>query len=248
MNQIKHVAIIMDGNGRWAQSRFKPRVWGHIRGSKIVSSIVETADDMSLKSLTLYAFSTENWSRPLTEIDSLFKLLEKYLLKERKRIIKNDIKFKVIGQTSKLPTKTQKLIHDLEQDTKNNQGLNLNFAFSYGGKDELVKTFNILKNKYPDRDITEDDIQNHLMMKEDIDLLIRTGGDTRVSNFLLWQTAYAELYFTDIKWPEFTPAIFKNIINDVSQRSRRFGSLDNTANYQEIGLKIEKNLKEIHYE
>lgn len=238
----------MDGNGRWAQSRFKPRVWGHIRGSKIVSNIVEAADNNNLHSLTLYAFSTENWSRPLNEIDSLFKLLEKYILKERKRIIANNIKFKVIGQISKLPTKTQKLIDSLENETSENSGLKLNFAFSYGAKDELVKAFNTVKLKYPNRDITEEDIKNHLMVSDDIDLLIRTGGDIRVSNFLLWQTAYAELYFTETKWPEFTPELFEKILVEVSKRSRRFGSLDNNANYKDISDLASQKLKEVNYE
>jgi len=225
--KIKHVAIIMDGNGRWAQERAHRRLWGHVRGSKVVSTIVEQASDMGLKALTLYAFSTENWSRPLSEVQVLFLLLKKFLKREEKRIIENNIRFKVIGDCSKLPEETQKLIADLEVATKEATGLKLSFAFSYGGRDELIKAINNFMAKNPGVPIDEESLSQNLMTADcgDVDLLIRTGGDQRISNFLLWQNAYAELFFTEKKWPEFTSVDFKNIVEKVATRERRYGSL-----------------------
>lgn len=227
MNSLKHVAIIMDGNGRWAQQRHHPRVWGHIRGSQRVSQIVEAAVDMQLKALTLYAFSTENWSRPVTEIKILFKLLNKYLKKERLNLIKNNIQFKVIGDISGLDEETQRVIHDIELETSLNSGMMLSFAFSYGGRKEIVDAVNRFQLDYPDKMITEQDINHYLYRPEisDVDLLIRTGGDQRISNFLLWQVCYSELFFTETKWPDFKQEEFVEILKLVSERERRFGSL-----------------------
>lgn len=225
--KINHVAIIMDGNGRWAKGRCRPRIWGHVRGSAVVSDIVEEADELGIKSLTLYAFSTENWSRPPKEVMTLFNLLRKFLSKEKKRIIANDIRFKVIGDISSLPDKTKEMIIDLETVTKRNKGLKLNFAFGYGGRCEIVSAVNrlLLDGK---KEITENDLQEALFLPEcgDVDLLIRTGGDQRVSNFLLWQIAYAEMFFTSTKWPDFTPEEFRGIVYQVSGRERRFGQVD----------------------
>ena len=231
MSSINHVAIIMDGNGRWAQQRRRPRIWGHVRGSGIVSDIVERADDLGVKALTLYAFSTENWSRPEQEVKSLFRLLRKFLLKERKRIIKNKISFKVVGQIENLPVETKKIITDLENETKNFQGLKLSFAFSYGGRNELIKSVNNFISKNPGKSITEQDIESNLYRPEagNVDLMIRTGGDQRISNFLLWQCAYAELYFTDTKWPDFTTKEFESILKSVFKRERRFGGLGDNS-------------------
>lgn len=228
---IKHVAIIMDGNGRWANQRLRPRVWGHVRGSAVVSDIVEAADDFGVEALTLYAFSTENWSRPTDEVSVLFKLLYKFLLKERRRLIANKVSFKVIGDISKLPENTKKLIADLENETKDFAGLKLTFCFSYGSRMELVNAINKFVEKNPGRQISEEEISNHLMRPEvgDVDLLIRTGGEQRVSNFLLWQIAYAELYFTPTKWPDFTRREFQGILSSVSKRERRFGGLSPMA-------------------
>ena len=227
MSEIKHVAIIMDGNGRWANKRFRPRIWGHVRGSGVVSDIVQAADDIGLHALTLYAFSTENWSRPLEEVSTLFKLLKKFLLKEKQRILANDIKFKVIGEISNLPAETISLINEMEVLTKDAKGLKLTFAFSYGSRSEILRAVNSFQLTSPGKLMTEADLNEHLYRPEtgDVDLMIRTGGEQRISNFLLWQLAYAELYFTPTKWPEFTPSEFKKIIEHVSVRERRFGNI-----------------------
>ena len=220
MNSLNHVAIIMDGNGRWAKSRGHIRVWGHVRGSKIVSEIVEEADNLGVKHLTLFTFSTENWSRPINEIKVLFRLLKKFLEKEKKRIIKNRIKFKVIGDISDLPLPTKELIWEMEELTKDMDGLNLTFCFNYGGRTALVDKVNLLvENNIP---VTEGNLIESFEVG-DVDLLIRTGGDQRISNFLLWQMAYSELYFTPTMWPEFSTKEFREIYEKVSKRERRFG-------------------------
>jgi undecaprenyl diphosphate synthase len=231
MSDINHVAIIMDGNGRWAQKRFHPRIWGHIRGSSIVSSIVEKADDLGLKALTLYAFSTENFSRPLPEVKTLFLLLKKFLLKEKPRLIKNQVVFKVIGDISSLPQETKDLILDLENETKNFTGLKLSFAFGYGSRIEIISAVNQWIKENPGKPISEQELSSRLYNPEakDVDLIIRTGGDQRISNFLLWQSAYAELYFTETPWPDFTPNEFAHIIENVKMRQRRFGTIGASA-------------------
>ncbi len=234
-NSIQHVAIIMDGNGRWANQRFRPRVWGHIRGSKIVNNIVESASNKGLKALTLYAFSTENWSRPNEEVSTLFKLLKKFLLKERESIKKNNIQFRVIGDISKLNAETQRLISDVESESAQATGLKLSFAFSYGGRTEIVDAVNKFSKNNPNKEITEEDIQKNLYRPDvgDVDLMIRTGGDQRISNFLLWEMSYAELFFTQTKWPDFKVSEFESIIEKVSTRDRRFGSLDNKGSLEQ---------------
>ncbi len=235
MSNIKHVAVIMDGNGRWAKRRFRPRVWGHVRGSSVVSDIVKAADDVGLKSLTLYAFSTENWSRPAEEVSTLFTILKKFLLKEKAKILANNIKFKVIGQIQNLPQATVSLIRDVEALTENATGLYLTFAFSYGGRAEILSSINHFIEKNPGQQITEKDLSAALYRPEsgDVDLLIRTGGEQRISNFLLWQIAYAELYFSPTKWPDFTATEFKKIIDDVSIRERRFGNVCSQVGLEE---------------
>ena len=253
-SSYKHVAIIMDGNGRWAQARSHPRVWGHIRGSQVVSEIVEEADDLGVKSLTLYAFSTENWSRPLREVTTLFTLLKKFLLKERKRIIDNRISFKVIGDISTLPEPTIDLIEELERTTQDFEGLKLTFAFGYGGRDEIVGAVNRFILENPGKSVDENSLEKYLLRPEigDVDLLIRTGGDQRISNFLLWQVCYAELFFTPTKWPDFSKEEFRQIIISTSKRERRFGqikeedSLETTRQQafktkQALGQKIAQN-------
>jgi undecaprenyl diphosphate synthase len=227
MSDVNHVAIIMDGNGRWATERSRPRFWGHVRGSANVSKIVETAEGLGIKALTLYAFSTENWKRPDKEVSVLFNLLRKFLLRERPRILKNNIKFKIIGDITKLPEKTKKLITDLEEETQNHKGLKLSFAFSYGSQKEIIDSVNQFIEENPGKKITKDDFEAQLLTQDlgDVDLLIRTGGDQRISNFLLWQIAYAELYFSEIKWPAFTPSEFTEIYKKVARRERRFGGI-----------------------
>ncbi len=240
-SNLSHVAIIMDGNGRWAQQRSHLRVWGHIRGAQVVSGIVQEASDLGILELTLYAFSTENWSRPINEVRTLFRLLEKFLLRERKRLIENKVLFRVVGDISVLPAETIELINELENTTKKNKGLKLNFAFNYGGRKEIVETVNkiIAKNEK----VTHESIGDNLDLSE-VDLLIRTGGEKRISNFLLWQTAYSELYFSSTMWPDFTPEEFRVIIEEYRNRERRFGNISRTSSLEKSNLVAIKN-KEI---
>lgn len=223
---IKHVAIIMDGNGRWANMRSHPRVWGHVRGSGVVADIVEAADSLGVSALTMYAFSSENWCRPQTEVRVLFNLLHKFLKRERDRILKNNIRFKIMGDITNLPPQTINLISALEVESQFNTGLKLTFAFGYGARAEITGALNRFIKDHPGKEITEDELAKNLMIPDlgDVDLLIRTGGDHRISNFLLWQSAYAEFYFTDTKWPDFTTVEFKRILETVSKRERRFGA------------------------
>lgn len=232
MAAIKHVAIIMDGNGRWAKERSRPRVWGHVRGANRVSSIVTSAAQMNLESLTLYTFSTENWSRPKDEVAVLFKILKKFLVKEKESLKKNNIKFNVIGNYKVLENDMVSVIEDIIEETSHNTGLNLSLAINYGGRTEIVDAVNDFLKTSPVKEITEDDISEHLYNKDlkDIDLLIRTAGDNRVSNFLLWQMSYAEFYFTDIKWPDFTNLHFQEILKTVAIRERRFGNIKPSIN------------------
>ncbi len=243
MSSIKHVAVIMDGNGRWATKRYRPRVWGHVRGAAVVSDIVQTADDLGLKALTLYAFSTENWSRPVEEVSTLFRLLKKFLLKEKQRILSNNIKFRVIGEIQNLSLDTIHLIKSLEEETANNTGLMLTFAFGYGSRSEIVRAVNQYIEANPGKTISENDLDTHMYRAEtgDVDLLIRTGGEQRISNFLLWQLAYAELYFTPTKWPDFTPLEFGKIIENVSSRERRFGNVSSQAALADSLIQAETN-------
>lgn len=225
LNSIKNVAIIMDGNGRWAKTRGRPRVWGHVRGTKVVREIVTEASRLNLNSLTLYAFSTENWSRPSSEVSTLFKILKKFLRRERDLILNNQIKFNVIGNYKVLDSEIVRLIEDLQDETKDAPGLNLNLAINYGGRAEILDAVNSFMRSSEAREMTEADLSAHLYNPElrDVDVLIRTAGDVRVSNFLLWQISYAELYFSPYKWPDFTASEFKKIIEDAGERERRFG-------------------------
>ncbi len=224
MKSIQNVAIIMDGNGRWAQNRFRPRIWGHVRGAHVISNISERASDLGLNSLTLYAFSTENLSRPEAEVSFLFRLLDKFLIREEKKILENNIQFKVLGDFSFLNKKTLERISNLENKTKENTGLKLRFAFGYGGRSEILRACKKLNENQ--EEISEENFSKALYDDEsDIDLLIRTGGDQRISNFLLWQIAYAELFFTKTPWPDFTTQEFSQIIQDTSKRERRFGQI-----------------------
>jgi undecaprenyl diphosphate synthase len=243
VQSVKHVAIIMDGNGRWAQQRRHPRVWGHIRGSAIVSDIVEEADELGLSALTLYAFSSENWSRPFTEVTTLFGLLKKFLLKEKKRILENKIKFRVIGEISQLPCSTRDLIASLEEETKDHQGLKLTFAFGYGSRNEIVDSVNTFIKANPGKEISCEDIRRNLSIPDcgEVDLLIRTGGDFRVSNFLLWQIAYAELFFTETKWPDFTTNELRQIVLNAGQRERRFGTTEKKTTLEAAVVAAERN-------
>ncbi|MCY4523717.1 MAG: polyprenyl diphosphate synthase, partial [Halobacteriovoraceae bacterium] len=213
----------MDGNGRWAEKRKHQRLWGHIRGSSVVSKIVEEAQTCNIRALTFYAFSTENWYRPSSEINVLFNLLQKYLIREEQRILKNNIRFRIMGEIKTLPAGIQKSIIRLEDLTKSMTGLKLTFAFSHGGRNEIVWAANNFMKKNPGVPLTLQSFSQSLMIPDlgDVDLLIRTGGDFRISNFLLWQSAYAELYFTSTKWPDFGSKEFRRICEKVQTRERR---------------------------
>ena len=224
----------MDGNGRWAKMRSHPRVWGHVRGTAVVSEIVEAADKLGVNALTMYAFSSENWCRPQTEVSVLFSLLYKFLRKERQRIISNKIRFRIMGDITNLPEHTKKLIAQLEEETRYHSGLKLTFAFGYGGRSEISSAMNRFMRDYPGQEISDEKLNSYLMIPDlgDVDLLIRTGGDQRISNFMLWQIAYAEMYFSPTKWPDFNACEFKEIIELVSMRERRFGAIAPSTDLQ----------------
>lgn len=225
-----HVAIIMDGNGRWAQSKKKPRLFGHKAGAESVQNIVEVSREIGIGFLTLYAFSSENWRRPETEVSGLMSILKHYLESELPRMQKNDIRLVSIGDRKRLPSGVRKSLEAVIEATKNNRELTLNLALSYGGRDEVVRAVKQISQKclvgQLDVDsICEADITAHLDTHDmpDPDLLIRTGGEARLSNFLLWQLSYAEIVFTRTMWPDFRKAAFLQAIGDFQQRQRRFG-------------------------
>lgn len=221
----KHIAIIMDGNGRWAQERDLKRTSGHEEGAKVVRNITEHCAKIGVQYLTLYAFSTENWSRPKLEIEFLMKLLEKYLRSEKEIYLKNNIRFKVIGDISKFSDNLQQIIKQVEEETKECSSLTQILALNYGSKDEITRAVKKLIDK--NVEITEENIEAHLDTAgiPDVDLLIRTSGEMRISNYLLWQSAYAEMYFTQTYWPEFSSNELDDIISDFGNRERRFGGI-----------------------
>jgi undecaprenyl diphosphate synthase len=221
-----HVAIIMDGNGRWAKKRGLPRVFGHREGAKTVKKTIETASDLGIKVLTLYAFSTENWIRPAGEIGGLMSLLQRYLKAELKSMLSNDIKFMVSGDITKFSAQLQNVIEDTKAKTSGNKGLVLNLALNYGGRQEILSAVNKLVKKGR-KAITEEELSSFLYTSElpEPDLFIRTSGEYRLSNFLLWQLAYTELYFTDVLWPDFDKEEFFKAVLSYQSRQRRFGGV-----------------------
>jgi undecaprenyl diphosphate synthase len=220
-----HIAIIMDGNGRWAKERNLKRTAGHEQGAETVRKITEHCAQIGIKYLTLYAFSTENWSRPKLEVEYLMKLLEKYLKSELDIYLKNNIKFKAIGDISKFSKKLQQTIKDVQNKTAKATGLTQILALNYGSRDEITRAVKKLNEQ--NLDITEENIQSCLDTDgiPDVDILIRTSGEVRISNFLLWQIAYAEMYFTQTYWPEFTANELDDILLDFGNRERRFGGI-----------------------
>ena len=226
----KHVAIIMDGNGRWAKKRGLLRVFGHEKGAKAVRETIEAAGKTGVTHLTLYAFSTENWNRPKAEVDKLMNLLVSSFKKEFKTLHENNIKLNAIGNLNELPQKAHKELLDVIEKTKNNEKLVLTLALSYGSRDEIVKTVREIADKVKNNIISLESIDDSIINEHlytqnlpDVDLLIRTSGEQRISNFLLWQIAYAELYFTNVLWPDFKKEdLYKAIIN-YQNRERRFG-------------------------
>jgi len=225
-----HVAIIMDGNGRWAKQRALNRIKGHQEGAESVRVIVRACREIGVKILTLYAFSTENWRRPQYEIKSLMALLKKFLKSERQEMLENNIRFNAIGQIERLPEAVQVTLRETITATQHNRGMLLNLALSYGGRDEIVEAvqkvaLDVQKGTLKPGDITPGLFSEYLYTKgmPDPDLLIRTSGEMRISNFLLWQIAYSEIYVTDILWPDFRKEALLGAIRDYQKRERRFG-------------------------
>lgn len=227
-----HVAIIMDGNGRWAKKKMMNRVKGHEKGSQIVRTIVTACRELGIGTLTLYAFSTENWERPKYEVTALMMLLKKFIVSEREDLLKNNIRLNIIGQKNKLPLDVQKEIDTTTTLTKDNTKLLLNLALSYGSREEITTAVKQIVKKIESKnlkfnDITPDLISDHLYTNAmpDPDLIIRTGGEYRLSNFLLWQAAYSEMYISDTLWPDFTKDEFIKILKNFQERDRRFGKV-----------------------
>jgi undecaprenyl diphosphate synthase len=225
-----HIAIIMDGNGRWAKQQGFLRVIGHENGTKAVRQTVEASAELGIKNLTLYAFSTENWSRPKLEVQTLMKLLVKSLKKEIKTLQDNNIKLAAIGNLNDLPKKAHQELLDVIEKTKNNTNMTLTLALSYGSREEIVNVIKELSLKVKNNIISVESIDESIINKHlytqnlpDVDLLIRTSGEQRISNFLLWQIAYAELYFTDILWPDFNKEHLYQALINYQNRERRFG-------------------------
>ena len=230
----RHVAIIMDGNGRWANCRGLLRSAGHTAGVKTLKNILKTAVTLKLEALTVYAFSTENWKRPPSEVDFLMHLFSEYLEREKLEMHQNNVRIKFLGRMEDFAPALQKLMRDSVELMKNNTGVKFNVAADYGGQDEIIRAAQKLSRRVQAGKLSPENISAKLFEDEldtagqpPVDLLIRTSGDLRVSNFLLWQAAYAEFWFTDTPWPEFTPEEFIDALIDFGKRTRRFGALNN---------------------
>ena len=228
----KHVAIIMDGNGRWAKRRGMPRSMGHRAGADVLKQIVIAADDIGIRALTVYGFSTENWKRPEQEVSLLMALIKEYLNNNVKYMHEHNVRIRFIGYIGALSEELQQIIRDAELLTQNNTGLTLQLAINYGGRDEIVRTIrditsSVKAGTITTDDITEDYVSSQLFTKEfsDVDLLIRPSSDFRISNFLLWQLAYAEFWFTYLHWPDFTKETLLEAVAAYQKRERRFGGL-----------------------
>ena len=233
VKKVQHVAFIMDGNGRWAKARNLPRHLGHKAGCERIIEIYEECLAQGIKAMSCYAFSTENWNRPKAEIKHLFNYLEIFFKKEIKRIMKDGSRIIISGDISPLPEKTKKVIEDALRCTKDNKGLCLNICLNYGGKDEIVRATKMIAEEYKEgkiglEDITEGYFEKHLYTKDlpPVDLLIRTSGEMRTSNFLLWQLAYAEFIFTKTCWPDFNKKELNECINEFKTRDRRYGGIE----------------------
>ncbi len=231
-NLPRHVAIIMDGNGRWAQGKNRPRIFGHRSGAKRVREVVELAGNLGIEHLTLYAFSEENWSRPADEVKGLFRLLTQYLRDEIDRLHENNVRLRGIGNRYKLPAQCRKLLESGEHKTKDNSGLQLILALSYSGRSDITEAVKKIAAMVEKGELNPSDIEEktitHCLSTHDIpdpDLLIRTSGEQRLSNFLLWETSYAELYFTPKHWPEFHREDLELALIDYQKRNRRFGGV-----------------------
>ncbi len=232
-SSIRHLAIIMDGNGRWASQRGLPRIAGHQRGVETVLQVVDECERIGLEALSLYAFSSENWGRPQEEVDALMGLLVEFLGSQRQRMLQKGMRFRVIGDVSKMPQKVQASLAEAQRETAHGKGMTLVLALSYGGRDEILRTVRKLSAEVREGLIDPDQISEaffsaHLDTCDlpELDLLIRTSGEVRVSNFMLWQLAYAELYFTEVLWPDFSSEDLHKALQDFQRRRRRFGLTD----------------------
>ena len=223
----RHVAIIMDGNGRWAKKRGLPRTAGHAAGAEVFRKIATYCKDIGIQYFTVYAFSTENWKRPQDEVDAIMKLLEKFLAEALADMEKNRVKVKFLGDLSALSENLQKLIAETEKISEKYDGVQVNLCVNYGGRDELVRGVNSWVKEHPGETLTEDAIGELLYTKgiPDPDLIIRPSGEYRISNFLMWQSAYSEFYFTDILWPDFTTEDMDKAIIAYQSRDRRYGGI-----------------------
>lgn len=232
MNVPQHIAIILDGNGRWAKQHGMPRNFGHTQGAKNVETICREAWNLGVKYLTVYAFSTENWSRPKEEVDALMKLLRNYMKNCIKIAEKNHMRVRIIGDKSKLDADIQESIAKLEEASKNQDGLNFQIAINYGSRDEMLRSMQKMLEEYRENpfsieELDEKKFESYLDTADipDPDLMIRTSGEQRISNYLLWQLAYTELYFTDVPWPDFTKKELVKAIEDYNNRDRRYGGI-----------------------
>ena len=229
----QHVAVIMDGNGRWAKEQGKPRTYGHYAGAERLKEIVRIADNIGVKALSAYAFSTENWKRPAAEVNFIMKLLDRYLTNEIETFQKNNVCVRFMGSREGLPKNVQEKMDNAIQQTKHNTGIILNLAINYGGQAEILQAVKKIAAEVKDGLLSIDEInltsfENYLYTKDlpPLDLLLRTGGDSRVSNFMLWQIAYAEIWNTEIYWPDFSSEYFLQAVRDFQKRDRRFGGLN----------------------
>lgn len=232
MSQPKHIGIIMDGNGRWAQQRHRPRTFGHIKGARVAKKIITTCVERGIQNLTLYTFSSENWLRPATEVSFLMTLLKRYLEKETALLMKQNIRFSTIGNIENLPKEARAAVAYTTNLTSNNTGMHLVFAISYGSRQEITDAVRVISEKVQEGSLRPQDINEELVNSymqsypmPSPDIIIRTSGESRLSNFLLWQAAYSELFFTPTLWPEFSAEEFDSILKNYELRERRFGSV-----------------------
>lgn len=228
----RHVAVIMDGNGRWARARGLPRPAGHHAGMGAMREVIRCSDDLGIEALTLYAFSTENWKRPRQEIQYLWHLVGEFFRTDMEELVERNVQVRFIGDTSKLPLQTQNFVREAVRLTQANTGMVVQFALNYGSRAEIVSAVRTIADKVSAGELSPGEIDETILSGAlatkglpDPDLLIRTAGDVRISNFLLWQIAYAELYFTHLVWPEFTRAEFMRALHEYARRERRFGGL-----------------------
>lgn len=231
-NGPQHVAIIMDGNGRWAQNRGRPRLFGHQAGAKRVRDIVKACPDLGIKYLTIFAFSTENWKRTQTEVAGLMTLFRRYIQSEAKALLKAGVRVRFIGDRDRLETNLVSLMNELEEMTAHNDAVHLTIAINYGGRDEVARATKRLAREVAAGRLDPEDVNDETLARfldtcllPDPDLVIRTSGEARISNFLLWQSAYAEYEFTPVLWPDFTPKVFGEIIDKYALRDRRYGGV-----------------------